>query len=121
ERFGGVPVLVTPPLRPRRTSRFPCSTAASTRAGSAASRRPEPPRPQSAHAGARGATPPLEPREGSAPTLFLADDLEAVEVREPQVEDDDVGWRVRLPPAGPGSRVRATIASAMEPPVSTLP
>jgi hypothetical protein len=50
-----------------------------------------------------------------------ADDLEAVEVRELQVEDDEVGWRVRLPPAGPGSRVRATIASAMEPPVSTLP
>jgi len=44
-----------------------------------------------------------------------ADDLEAVEVREPQVEDDDVGWRVRLPPGGPGSRVRVTIAPTMEP------
>src|ERR1700730_10286590 len=39
------------------------------------------------------------PRFGTP--LFLADDPEAAEVRKPQVEDDDVGWRVRLPLVGP--------------------
>ncbi len=52
-----------------------------------------------------GAVPGREHDDGGrSPVPDTADDLEAVEVRELQVEDDEVGWRVRLPPAGPGSR-----------------